>query len=140
MSKTPRYLRNRKTGVVFPYNERMAGLDVMEGIDKLPAKEKRTKAMRPATFPMPKGQAPDPGTEEDNAPPPAKTEPLSEKDQIHEIAEKIKKERSKDGVIELAREFLGATINPVDEKGNDRKLVDLKNEAIDVINARLGHG
>lgn len=145
--KEPKYLRNRKTGVVFPYNERMAAMDIMEPTDKLPKRENTKPGLRQATFPKPKEQREAEAEEEakEQAKEQAKVEKIAEEKELagegslDEVYAKLKSEVSKKGVIEVAREYLGVNIEIKDDKGNDRKLADLKNEVVAILNERTGN-
>lgn len=149
--KNPKYLVNRKTGVTFPYNDAMARLDYMEPTDKKPKPAKNDKPGLPkARFPLP------PEEREKQKEAEAKAEAEAEKkaaeaekkakeeselagdDSLKAAYKKISGEQSKAGVIEVAREELGVNISLEDDNGKERKLVDLKNEAIKVLNERHG--
>lgn len=149
--KNPKYLINRKTGVAFPYNESMAKMDVMEPADKLPAKPKNDKpGLRQATFPLPPEEREKQKEAEAKAQAEAEKKAAEAEKKAREEAElagegsleaaykKISGQQSKAGVIDIAREELGVNIELEDEDGNEKKLVDLKNEAIKVLNDRHG--
>lgn len=149
--KNPKYLINRKTGVTFPWNDRMARLDHMEPTDKKPKPPENNKSGLPkARFPLP----PEEREKEKEAEAKAQAEAekkaaeaekkakeeaeLAGEDSLKAAYKKISGEQSKAGVIEVAREELGVTIQLEDEDGKERKLVDIKNEAIKVLNERHG--
>lgn len=149
--KDPKYLINRKTGVAFPYNPAMAKMDIMEPADKLPPKPKNDKpGLREATFPLPPEQVKKQKEAEAKAQAEAekkaaaaekeakKDSELAGQDSLKEAYKKISGQQSKAGVIDIAREELGVTIELEDADGNEKKLVDLKNEAIKVLNDRHG--
>lgn len=148
--KDPKYLINRKTGVPFPYNERMAGLDHMEPSDKKPKVENTKPGLPKARFPLPPEEREKQKEAEAKAQAEAekKAQAAEEKakqeaelagdDSLKEAYKKISGQQSKAGVIDIAREQLGVNIELEDSDGKEKKLVTLKNEAIKILNDRHG--
>ena len=141
-----RYLRNTKTGAVFAYNRRMAGMAHMEVLDEKPDTDKPSPAKRKATFPLSrkdreaaelKRRTREQRRQSENEQRRHESETLSDQERLLALGERIKKIKPKKEVIEVALEELGVQIDLQDANGNDRNIADLKREAIEVINARL---
>ena len=141
-----KYLRNKKTGVVFAYSRRMAGLKHMEVLDKKPNTEKPSPAMRKATFPLSRKDREaaekkrlerDRKRRAEDEERKHESETLSDADQLRALGERAKKIKSKKDVIGFALEELGVQVDLQDANGNDRNIMDLKREVIEIINSRL---